>query len=104
MTDKTILIVGTCDTKSRELAYMANRIKLLGGGVLAMDISVLGNRPFPMTTCFLVTVPNNTCRSGKPCRPSLPEELLFCYGERFNLHRRRYIDPEEELTTKRIVW
>ena len=32
MTDKTILIVGTYDTKDDELAYMAQRISDLGGG------------------------------------------------------------------------
>lgn len=48
MTDKTILIVGTYDTKGEELAYMADRIKSLGGGVLAMDISVLGNPESPV--------------------------------------------------------
>ena len=43
MTDKTILIVGTYDTKNDELEYMAERITALGGGVLTMDISVLGD-------------------------------------------------------------
>ena len=40
--DKTILIVGTYDTKNDELEYMAERITALGGAVLTMDISVLG--------------------------------------------------------------
>ena len=48
MTDKTILIVGTYDTKSQELAYMADRIRLLGGGVLTMDMSVLGEPETPV--------------------------------------------------------
>ena len=47
MTDKTILIVGTYDTKNDELEYMANRIGALGGGVLSMDISVLGDPERP---------------------------------------------------------
>lgn len=42
MTDRTILVVGTYDTKGPELAYMAERIRALGGGVLTMDIGVLG--------------------------------------------------------------
>ena len=33
MADKTILIVGTYDTKNDELDYMAERIGALGGGV-----------------------------------------------------------------------
>ncbi len=43
MDDKTILIVGTYDTKNDELEYMAERIRALDGGVLSMDISVLGD-------------------------------------------------------------
>ena len=47
MSDKTILIVGTYDTKNDELQYMAERISVLGGGVLTMDISVLGDPLVP---------------------------------------------------------
>ncbi|MEM7377613.1 MAG: Tm-1-like ATP-binding domain-containing protein [Pseudomonadota bacterium] len=47
MADKTILIVGTYDTKNDELDYMAERIRALGGGVLTMDISVLGDPATP---------------------------------------------------------
>ena len=43
MTDKTILIIGTYDTKNDELEYMAERIHSQGGGVLTMDVSVLGD-------------------------------------------------------------
>ena len=48
MADKTILIVGTYDTKDDELTYMAQRITAQGGGVLTMDVSVLGD---PSTPC-----------------------------------------------------
>lgn len=47
MADKTILIVGTYDTKNDELDYMAGRIRAMGGGVLTMDISVLGDPAEP---------------------------------------------------------
>ena len=47
MTDKTILIVGTYDTKDDELAYLANCIRGQGGGVLTMDVSVLGDPSHP---------------------------------------------------------
>ncbi len=47
MSDKTILIIGTYDTKNDELDYMAGRIRALGGGVLTMDISVLGDPEKP---------------------------------------------------------
>ncbi|MCO4823464.1 MAG: Tm-1-like ATP-binding domain-containing protein [Amylibacter sp.] len=43
MSDKTILIIGTYDTKDDELLYMAERIITMGGGVMTMDISVLGD-------------------------------------------------------------
>ena len=43
MPDKTILIVGTYDTKNDELEYMAARIRAMGGSALTMDVSVLGN-------------------------------------------------------------
>lgn len=48
MADKTILIVGTYDTKDDELAYMASRIAAMNGDVLTMDVSVLGD---PSTPC-----------------------------------------------------
>ncbi|PLS22900.1 Tm-1-like ATP-binding domain-containing protein [Neptunicoccus cionae] len=47
MSDKTILIVGTYDTKDDELNYMAERITAMGGGVLTMDVSVLGDPSEP---------------------------------------------------------
>lgn len=47
MADKTILIVGTYDTKNDELDYMAERVSAMGGGVLTMDISVLGDPQKP---------------------------------------------------------
>ena len=47
MSDKTILIIGTYDTKDDELNYMAERITSQGGGVLTMDVSVLGDPSAP---------------------------------------------------------
>lgn len=47
MSDKTILVVGTYDTKNDELEYMVERIQSLGGGALSMDISVLGDPENP---------------------------------------------------------
>ena len=48
MSDKKILVIGTYDTKDDELSYVAERILSQGGGVLTMDVSVLGN---PKTPC-----------------------------------------------------
>ncbi|MEM7188508.1 MAG: Tm-1-like ATP-binding domain-containing protein [Pseudomonadota bacterium] len=47
MSDKTILIVGTYDTKDDELTYLADVIRAQGGGVLTMDVSVLGDPKAP---------------------------------------------------------
>lgn len=43
MTDKTILIVGTYDTKDDELGFLASVIAEQGGRVLSMDVSILGD-------------------------------------------------------------
>ena len=42
MTDKTILIVGTYDTKDDELSYLAEVIRGQGGGVVTMDVERAG--------------------------------------------------------------
>jgi uncharacterized protein (UPF0261 family) len=41
--DRTILVVGTYDTKDDELNYIADVIRNQGGNVMTMDVSVLGN-------------------------------------------------------------
>ena len=40
---KTILVIGTFDTKADELEYLISRIKSQNGNVLTMDVSVLGD-------------------------------------------------------------
>ncbi|OIQ31237.1 MAG: hypothetical protein BM562_09140 [Alphaproteobacteria bacterium MedPE-SWcel] len=45
--DKTILVVGTFDTKEDELSYLAAVIRGQGGGVVGMDVGVLGNPDVP---------------------------------------------------------
>ena len=47
MGDKTILVVGTYDTKNAELDYMVSRIEAIGGAAQSMDISVLGDPARP---------------------------------------------------------
>lgn len=47
MSKKTILVIGTFDTKSVELEYLAGRIRQQGGEVLTMDVSVLGEPQRP---------------------------------------------------------
>ncbi|MEQ9694584.1 Tm-1-like ATP-binding domain-containing protein [Shimia sp. SDUM112013] len=45
--DKTILVVGTYDTKDDELTYLCDCIRGQGGHALSMDISVLGDPSDP---------------------------------------------------------
>ena len=47
MTQKTILVAGTYDTKDDELHYLADVIRAQGGHVLSMDVSVLGDPSKP---------------------------------------------------------
>lgn len=44
---KTILVIGTYDTKDEELLYVAERIEAMGGKVVSMDVSVLGDPSKP---------------------------------------------------------
>ena len=47
MTDKTILVIGTYDTKDNELEFLADVIRKQGGQVVTMDVSVLGDPSKP---------------------------------------------------------
>ncbi|ATG38159.1 Tm-1-like ATP-binding domain-containing protein [Phaeobacter piscinae] len=47
MTNKTILVIGTYDTKDDELSFLAGVIRNQGGQVLTMDVSVLGDPATP---------------------------------------------------------
>lgn len=44
---KTILVIGTYDTKDDELSYLCGRIRDRGGDVISMDVSVLGDPTVP---------------------------------------------------------
>ena len=48
MSMKTILVIGTYDTKNDELSYLCNRIASQGAKVVAMDVSVLGDPATPV--------------------------------------------------------
>jgi uncharacterized protein (UPF0261 family) len=45
--NKTILVIGTFDTKSDELIYLVERIQSQGGTAMTMDVSVLGDPEQP---------------------------------------------------------
>lgn len=47
MSDKTILVIGTYDTKDDELGFLAGVIRDQGGQVVTMDVSVLGDPSKP---------------------------------------------------------
>ena len=44
---KTILVIGTYDTKDGELHFLCDSIRKLGGNVISMDVSVLGDPSKP---------------------------------------------------------
>ena len=48
MSMKTILVIGTYDTKNDELSYLCDRIARQGAKVVAMDVSVLGDPATPV--------------------------------------------------------
>lgn len=47
MTEKTILLIGTYDTKDAEMRFLEERIREQGAKVLSMDVSVLGDPSAP---------------------------------------------------------
>lgn len=47
MSVKTILVIGTYDTKDDELSYLSDVIRTQGGQVVTMDVSVLGDPKAP---------------------------------------------------------
>jgi uncharacterized protein (UPF0261 family) len=47
MSEKTILVIGTYDTKDDELSYLSDVIRTQGGQVVTMDVSVLGDPKAP---------------------------------------------------------
>jgi uncharacterized protein (UPF0261 family) len=47
MDSKTILVIGTYDTKDPELNFVADCIRKMGGSVIEMDVSVLGDPSRP---------------------------------------------------------
>ena len=46
--DVTILVIGTFDTKSDELAYLRKQIESQGAKAVCMDVSVLGDPAVPV--------------------------------------------------------
>lgn len=46
---KTILVIGTYDTKADELCFLGSSIEGQGGAVLTMDVSVLGDAAVPVS-------------------------------------------------------
>ena len=41
-----ILVIGTGDTKSDELSYLAGKVEAAGGNPVMLDVSVLGDPPY----------------------------------------------------------
>jgi uncharacterized protein (UPF0261 family) len=58
--DKTILLLGTGDTKSDEMQFLADCIKAQGGSVLVMDVGVIGD-----PTCQVDISRHDVARAAK---------------------------------------
>lgn len=56
MMDKTILVIGTYDTKDDELGFLSGVIKEQGGQVVTMDVSVLGDPSTPAKYLSLIHI------------------------------------------------
>lgn len=65
MTDRTILVIGTFDTKGDELTFMADVIRGQGGRVVTMDVSVLGDPERPRITPSTMSRPPPAARSNR---------------------------------------
>src|SRR5260221_535001 len=46
---KTVLLIGTLDTKGREIAYLRDRVRALGLATLVLDSGILGINPISTT-------------------------------------------------------
>ena len=47
---KKILLVGTLDSKGREVGYLRQRVEERGGGVIILDAGTLGNPKVMVST------------------------------------------------------
>ena len=63
--DATILVIGTFDTKSDELAYLREQIESQGAAAGCMDVSVLGEAAGPWEPIWRWTAPA-CCRQVCP--------------------------------------
>lgn len=66
---KTILVVGTYDTKDDELLYLADVIRGQGGAVFSMDVSVLGDpsRPTDVSKHEVAEAGGSTIQAAIDC-------------------------------------
>lgn len=95
--DRTILIVGTYDTKDDELRFMADVIAGQGGRVLTMDVSVLGEprSPTDLTKHDVAFAGGHTIAEAIACGDENRAMQLMAEGAAVlaaRLHRERRID------------
>ena len=61
MAEKTVLVIGTLDTKGEELAHVRDRLAAAGVGTLLVDVGTLGAPG---------VAPDVAARRGWPPRPA----------------------------------
>lgn len=78
----TILLVGTADTKSDELAFLRERIESLGAGVLLMDVGVLaaGHAPVDIGSAEVAAAAGTTLTALAACGDENQAMTLMAHG------------------------
>ena len=67
--NKTILVVGTFDTKDDELNFVCDIIRAQGGTPMSMDVSVLGDpKQPPLRLVRRSRMPSTLATRTSPCR------------------------------------
>jgi len=95
--DKTILVIGTYDTKDDELSYLAGCITAQGGGVLRMDVSVLGNpvSPVDITKAQVAQAGGSSIEAAMTCGDENTAMQIMARGaaaEALRLYRAGAVD------------
>lgn len=82
MSVRTILLVGTADTKSEELAFMRERVEALGALVLLMDVGVLaaGHAPVDIGNDEVAVAAGTTLAEVAACGDENQAMMLMARG------------------------
>ena len=82
MSQRTLLLVGTADTKSDELAYLRERVEALGHRVLLMDVGVLaaGHAPVDIGNAEVAAAAGTTLAEVAACGDENQAMTLMARG------------------------